>query len=155
GEHRCFITQDVAEHVVREDHIELRRLCDELHRAVIDIHALEDDVRKLLRYFGTRLAPQYRCFQYIRLVDRSHAASSMPGKLESNFGNTANLIARIDFGVKRLHFVHSARRSKIDPTKKLAHNDQIDATNTITSQRRAINERFENSDWPQIRVIAQ
>src|SRR5262245_47695259 len=79
----------------------------------------------------------------------------MPGKLESNFGNTANLIARIDFGVKRLHFVQSARRAKIDPTKKLAHNDQIDATNTITSQRRAINERFENSDWPQVRVIAQ
>ena len=49
GEHRGLVAEDVAEHVLGEDHVEVARRGDELHRGVVDEHVLELDVRELAR----------------------------------------------------------------------------------------------------------
>ena len=48
GEHRRLVAEDVAEHVLGEDHVELGRARHELHRGVVDEHVLERDVLELL-----------------------------------------------------------------------------------------------------------
>jgi hypothetical protein len=45
------VAQDVAEQVGRDDHVEAARVACELHRAVVDDHVAESDVRILGRYF--------------------------------------------------------------------------------------------------------
>jgi hypothetical protein len=44
GEHRRLVAEDVPEHVLGKDHLEVTRRRDELHRRVVDEHVLELDV---------------------------------------------------------------------------------------------------------------
>src|ERR1044071_3214557 len=46
-EHRRLVAEDVAEHVLGEDHVEMAGIGDELHRGVVDEHVLQLDVREL------------------------------------------------------------------------------------------------------------
>ena len=44
GEHRGLVAEDVAEHVLGDDHVEAGRVGDELHRGVVDEQVVELDV---------------------------------------------------------------------------------------------------------------
>ena len=44
GEHRRLVAEDVAEEVLGDDHVEVRRPRDELHRGVVDEQVVELDV---------------------------------------------------------------------------------------------------------------
>ena len=44
-DHRGLVGEDVAEHVLGDDHVELGRIGDELHRRVVDEQVVERDVR--------------------------------------------------------------------------------------------------------------
>ena len=46
GEHRRLVAEDVAEHVLGQDHVELRGSRHQLHRGVVDQHVLERDVAR-------------------------------------------------------------------------------------------------------------
>ena len=48
GEHRRLVGEDVAEHVLGDDHLEVARRGDQLHRGGVDEQVLELDVRELL-----------------------------------------------------------------------------------------------------------
>ena len=48
GEHRRLVGQDVAEHVLGDDHLEVARGGDQPHRGGVDEQVLELDVRELL-----------------------------------------------------------------------------------------------------------
>ena len=70
GEHRRLVAEDVAEHVLGEDHVEVARGGDELHRGVVDEQVLELDVRELLAVDAhDDLAPQPAGLEHVGLVD--------------------------------------------------------------------------------------
>ena len=73
GEHRRLVAEDVAEHVLGQDHVEARRLRDELHRRVVDEQVVELDVGELGRDALDGLAPQARRLEHVGLVHRRHA----------------------------------------------------------------------------------
>ena len=59
GEHRRLVAEDVAEHVLGDDHVEVTRGGDELHRGVVDERVPELDVRELLGMHAAHdLAPR-------------------------------------------------------------------------------------------------
>ena len=49
GDHRRLVAEDVAEHVLGDDHVEPRRSGDELHRGVVDQQVVELDVGVVAR----------------------------------------------------------------------------------------------------------
>ena len=57
GQHRAFVTQDIAKQVFREHHIEALRAQHKLHGAVVDQHMIERHVRIAARYFRHHAAP--------------------------------------------------------------------------------------------------
>ena len=69
-DHRRLVAEDVAEHVLGDDHVEVARRGDELHRGVSTSSVLELDVRVLLRRDAAHdLAPQAAGLEHVGLVD--------------------------------------------------------------------------------------
>ena len=56
----AFITQDIAEHVFGQHHIEARRIQHQLHGAVVHQQMVERDIRIFARDFDHDLAPELR-----------------------------------------------------------------------------------------------
>jgi len=76
-------------------------------------------------------------------------------KLERDSSNTLYFVARIDFGIECLRLVKAARRTKIDSTEQFTDDHQVDSANRIAAKGRTVDQSFENTDRPEIRVIAQ
>ena len=65
--------QDVAEHVLGQDHLEVPRGGDQPHRGVVDQQVLELDVRELACvHLADDLAPQAAGLEHVGLVDARH-----------------------------------------------------------------------------------
>ena len=76
GQHRRLVAEDVAEHVLGEDHVEVTRRGDQPHRRVVDEQVLELDVRELRRVdLAHDLAPQTAGLEHVGLVDARHAGA--------------------------------------------------------------------------------
>jgi hypothetical protein len=56
-EHRCLVGENVAEHVLGQDHVEPCRLRYELHGGIVDQQVLELDLGVVARDAGHRLTP--------------------------------------------------------------------------------------------------
>ena len=99
GQHRGLVGEDVAEQVLGEDHVEVARRGDELHRGVVDEHVLELDVRELLRVHAHhRLAPQPAGLQHVGLVDARDARAR---GAEADAGDPLDLLDRVGAEVAR------------------------------------------------------
>ena len=48
NEHGCLVTDDVAKYVAANDSIELLRITNDLHRAIVDVHVAELDLGEVL-----------------------------------------------------------------------------------------------------------
>ena len=81
-QHRGFVGQDVAEHVLGDDHVEVARPADEMHRHRVDQHVLESDVLEFGADLAGDLAPQPRGGQDVGLVDRGQALAALARELE-------------------------------------------------------------------------
>jgi MFS family permease len=69
AQRRRFVAQNVAEHVFAEQHVELRGLEHELHRAVVHEHVVERDVGIIFADARDDFAPENAVFQHVRLVN--------------------------------------------------------------------------------------
>src|SRR5689334_22300654 len=70
------IRDDVAEHIVGDDHIKLPRVADHLHAKRIHVHMLRPDVRILSTDFFEYTLPQPPGVSHsIRLVTHQHFAT--------------------------------------------------------------------------------
>ena len=68
--HRRLVAEDVAEHVLGDDHVEVARRGDELHRGESTRSVLELDLRELLGVDAADdLAPEAARLQDVGLVD--------------------------------------------------------------------------------------
>ena len=70
GDHRGLVGEDVAEHVLGEEHVEVGGARDQLHRGVVDEHVLE------LRRPGSRRATRSTVSRHRREVSRMLALST-------------------------------------------------------------------------------
>ena len=110
-ESRCGIRQDVAERIRGDDHVELLRLHDELHRERIHQHFVVGDVGILLRelpaFLGEHAAGE---LEHRVLVDgREMLAGTLPRQLESRARHLARALARNHPHADR----HVGRRTKL------------------------------------------
>ena len=69
GDHRRLVAEDVAEHVLGDDHVEVARGGDELHRGVVDEQVLERHVGSRAATSTHDRAPQPRRLEHVGLVD--------------------------------------------------------------------------------------
>ena len=60
GQHRRFIAQNVSEHVVAQQHVELSRVPHQLHRGIIHVDMSQFDIRIGRMDIDHHLAPQAR-----------------------------------------------------------------------------------------------
>ena len=84
-DHRAQVGEDVAEHVVGDDHVEPGGVLDEVDAGGVDVDVVRRHVRAPLGHLRERARPQVsRVVQDVRLVGHGHAAapSGLAGQLE-------------------------------------------------------------------------
>ena len=144
-EHRRFVGQDVAEEVAGDDHVELLRRADELHRGVVDVHVRELNVGILRRHSGDDFAPQDRGVEHVGLVDRAELLAAAARGLESDARDAFDFASRIQHGVEAFVLAlrigaTSARLAEVDIARQLADDHQIEAGDDFALQRRRISQ---------------
>ena len=124
GDHRGLVAEDVAEHVLGEDHVEVARGGDELHRALVDEHVLELDVRELLGVHAVTTS------RHSRLVSSTLALSTLvtlrARGAEGDARDALDLGDGVDAQVAGA--VGGARLlAEVDAAGELAHDEQVGA----------------------------
>ena len=142
-EHRRFVGQDVTEEVAGDNHVELLRRPDELHRGVVDVHVRELDIGILRRHSGDDFAPQDRGVEHVGLVDRAELLAAAARGLESDAGDAFDFAPRIQHRVEAFVLAlrigaTSARLAEVDITCQLADDHQVEAGDDFALQRRRI-----------------
>ena len=66
--------KNIAKHIFGQDHIELRRIFDQLHRTVVHKHMRQLHVRIILCHLFHHASPQSRGIQHVCLVHARHFA---------------------------------------------------------------------------------
>jgi hypothetical protein len=138
-DHRRLVRENVAEEVRRDDHVELLRIPDELHGAVVDQHVGKRDVRELpLAHLRDDLSPQYGRLQDVRLVHGGHPPRSFPAKLEGDPGDPLDLRAgvnlRVDPRLDAVDHLDSPGLAEIDPPGELPHYQEIDSLHELPAE---------------------
>jgi hypothetical protein len=92
GERSGQVAEDVAEHVLGEDDVELVGREDELHRRVVDEHVLELDVLVVGRDLVDDAPPHARGVEDIRLVHGHDPLAAAASELECPPGDPFDLV---------------------------------------------------------------
>jgi hypothetical protein len=156
---RCHcraIGQDVAENIVGDDDVELRRRPYQLHRAIVDIQVAQCDVGKFGVAQGLHfLAPQHSRLHHVRLVDRAHLAAARARELEGEPCDAADFGRSIGLRIEAAPLAvgqgfDAARLAEIDAADEFTHDDEIHALEQAVLQRRRLIQRRDRDDRPQI-----
>ncbi len=155
GEHRGFVAQDVAEHVLGEQHVEIAWAADQVHRGGIDQHVLERDLGELGAHEALdHRAPEARGLEHVRFVDRRHVPAARTGEGARDARDTLDLCDRIGAdvgGVSR----RAMLLAEIDSAGELPHEHEVDAIDDFRPDGRGIAQRRVNGDGPQVRIDAK
>ncbi|MPN47133.1 hypothetical protein SDC9_194733 [bioreactor metagenome] len=131
GKLACFVGENIAEHVFGGDHIELGRVFDQLHGAVVDQHVGIFHLKIVFPHSVKDFSPEPRGVQNIGLVNRCKFFPSLHGKREGHPGNPLDLFFGINHAVTGQFFSLSRKGGFafpiIKPARQFAHHDQIDA----------------------------
>lgn len=95
GDHGGLIGQNITEQVAGYDNVELARIADELHRAVIDIHIGVLNFRVLVLDAVHGLAPYAAGFEHVRLVDRADLLAALHRHFEGAAADALDLVDRV------------------------------------------------------------
>jgi hypothetical protein len=148
-QHRRFVGQDVAEHVLGDDHVEGLRGGHEAHRARIDELVLDADARRLGRYLVRDLSPEARRLEHVGLVDRGDELATRGGQAHRETDDAADLLVvvlkRIDGACALADLLAEARLSEVQPSRQLAHEENVDPFHALGLERRARHERRVNA----------
>jgi hypothetical protein len=79
----------------------------------------------------------------------------VPRQLEGDESDAPNLVAAINFGVEGLRLLEAARRTEIDAAEQFADDDQVNASNGLTTEGRAIDQTLIDRNRAKICVIAK
>ncbi len=150
GQHRCFVRQNVAEHVLGEDHVEARRLADQVHCCRVDQHVLELDVRELCaQYSFDRCAPQARSLQHIRLVDGHDALATPLREPARDTRDTSDFLDAIRAQVAR-EILGATLLAEVDAAGQFADDHDVGAAQHLRLERRDVEQCGMNRHRPQV-----
>ena len=141
-----LVGEDVAEHVLGEEDVELRGLEDELHRGVVDVHHREGDVRGGgLEAISDDLAPEDGGLEDVGLVDEGDVLTTGARGGDGDVGDAFDLRLAVDHGVDGFDVPVSERRgglrSKVEAAGELADADHVDAVrDAVRADRRSVDE---------------
>ena len=127
GQHRRFIAENVAEHVLGQDDVERRRIRDQPHRSGIDVAVLEPHLGIVARDPRHGFAPQLRDFQHVRLVDGRDETSPASRRGEGHARDPLDLRRRVYERVDRPRALTTARLPVIQAAGQLTHDEHVDA----------------------------
>lgn len=133
GQHGGHVGQQVPEQIVGDDDVELFRISDQLHSAIVGQDVAEFDIviTAGLVDFGDRLTPEDPGLHDIGLFRRRDFLVALAGEIEGDFGDPDDFVAGIGLGVDAalLTFpgLHAARFAEIDPGGQLAHDHNVQA----------------------------
>ena len=120
------VGEDVPEHVLGDDDVELLGGAGELHGGVVDEHVLDLHVRVVGRDVADDAAPEPRRLEHVRLVDRRQLPAARAGELEASacepFDLARVVLARVEDGA----VVADAAGAEVEAADELAHDHEID-----------------------------
>ena len=155
GDHGRHVTEDIAEHVLGEDHVELARLPHQLHGGIVHVHIIQRHTGVFLCHLMNHIPPKLGALQYIGFMDRSHLASPFQGQLHSHPGNAFHLISGIDQRVPAPLIIIPPGLSEIDAAGELPHHHQIRVGHNFLLQRGSLDQRSVYLGRPQVGEQAQ
>ena len=155
---RGLVAENVAEKIRRQQHVELLRPQDDLHRRVVHVQMIDRQVARCRRHARHRLPPQPRSRQHVGLVHRRHPPRPNPGSLERKSRDALDLRHAVAGQVRSALIRALAFRlvlAEIDIAHQLADNLEIDLRLRAQPQRAKPAQRLAQLDRPHVRVDAQ
>ena len=95
GDHGSLIGQNIAEQVAGYDNVELTRIADELHRAVVNVHIGVLDLRVLVLDAVHGFAPYAAGFEHVCLVYRADLLIALHRHFKGTAADALYLIYRV------------------------------------------------------------
>ena len=144
GDHGSLIGQNIAEQVAGYDNIELTRIADELHRAVVNIHIGVLDLRVLVLDAVHGFAPYAAGFEHVCLVYRADLLIALHRHLKSTAADALYLINRVVHVVRAgftpaLVALAAIVLAEVNIAGQLAANENVEAvTNNLRLDRARI-----------------
>ena len=148
GDHRSLIGQNIAEQVAGYDNIELTRIADELHRAVVNIHIGVLNLRILVLDAVHGFAPYAAGFEHICLVYRADLLIALHRHLKSTAADALYLINRVVHVVRAglapaLVAFAAVMLAEVNVAGQLTANENVEAvTNNLRLDRARIRKRL-------------
>ena len=145
--HRGFVGKNVTEQIVGHDDVELFRVADQLHCAVIGQNVLELDVRSVrLVDFGYDLLPQHACPHDVVLLGGMDLVAALARQIEGNLGDALDFVRGVNLRIDGAAFAIFERHdflrlAEINATRQLAHDHDVEAFDEFALQARSVGER--------------
>ncbi len=140
GEHRRLIRKNIAEQVAGDDHVELLRVTNQLHGAVVDVHVAQLDVEMFFSLVADDFPPELGGLEHIRLVYRAKLLGPLARRLEADARDAPDLGLAVAHGVEALPhpglLMDPLRLAEVDVAGQLAHDQQVEPGNQLCAQRR-------------------
>jgi hypothetical protein len=126
GRARGHVGEDVAEGVLRQEHVELPRREHELEAAVVDEHVPELDVGVVGGDALHDLAPEPRGIEDVGLVHGGDVAPAPPRQLEAAARDALDLVRPVLHGVEDGPVVADAPGAEVEAAHELSDDEQVD-----------------------------
>ena len=131
GDHGSLVGQDVAEHVLGDDDVELGRILHDLHGAVVHEHLAVFHVGVLGLQAVHHTAPQAAGVQHVCLVHAAQLLAALLGGLKADAADALDLVLGVGHGVDGLLLAVFQRVSlviaEVHAADELTHDDEVDA----------------------------
>jgi hypothetical protein len=139
------VRDQVAEQVIRQDHVEPRRGLAEGVEGVVHQEMGQWNVRILLATDPTdRLAPQLPGFHDVGLIERGHVPSPGACRLERAAGDpfdlAGSILADLEGALAAGHVLDAARFAVVDAAAVLSYHQDVGAVHDIRAERRAVDQ---------------
>ena len=161
GQHRRLVAEDVAEEVLGDDHVEVGRARDELHRRVVDQQVVELDVgvvggdagrptSRQRREVSSTLALSTEVTRGLRPEPsaRRRAASKPTRAMRSISADRVRAVVVGDVAV-------AAAVAEVDAAGQLADDEQVGAGDPLLAQRAGVDQGRARPHRPQVREQPQ
>ena len=147
-EHRRFVAENIAEHIGRHEDVELLRIANQLHGAVIDQDMFQLDAGVAFVFVDPRddLAPQFGDLEHVGFIDRRDFLAPLERRLKRHVRDTFDLRRRVNFGINAplgavRKFGHALGLAEINSAGELAHDEKIRALDHFALERRCRSQR--------------
>ena len=131
GDHGGLNGDDVAEHVLGDDDVELAGVLDDLHGTVVHEHLAVLHLGVLSLQAVHDRTPEAAGIQHVGLIHAAELLAALHGRLEADAANALDFMLRVGHGIHSLLLAVLQRVSlvltEVDAADELTHDDEVDA----------------------------